>query len=244
MSVARALLRTFGELAITLGFLILAFVGWQLWWTDIVAGAAQAQAVTAIEQDFAALADEGPAIPADEDSVSVTPAQVDPRLHPPAPVGDAFALIRVPRFGRDFVRPVREGTTADILADGVGHYVGTAAPGDLGNFAIAGHRTTYGKPFSDIDALLAGDSIVIETRTGYHVYAVTSHDIVLPSAVEVLEPVPGQPGAAASEAVLTLTSCHPRYSAAERYVVHAVLTGSYSRDAGLPESVLASPTGD
>lgn len=231
----RIVVRTFGEVAVTLGLLLLAFVGWQLWWTDVVADVSQAQAVTRIEQDFAATAADG---------AGASPAQVEPGVNPPASLGDAFALIRVPRFGSDYVRPVRAGTTVDILADGVGHYVGTAAPGEVGNFAIAGHRTTYGKPFSDIDALVMGDSIVIETSTGHHVYAVTSYDVVLPSAVEVLEPVPGQPGEAASEAALTLTSCHPRYSAAERYVVHAELTATYSRAEGLPASVLTPPTGD
>lgn len=235
MRAVRAVVATSGELAVTLGILLFAFVGWQLWWTDLEADRAQAQAVTRIEQDFAA-----PAVGA---GVPTGPAPAEARVHPAVPLGDAFALVRVPRFGREYVRPVREGTTRDILADGVGHYVGSALPGEVGNFATAGHRTTYGKPYSDIDALRTGDLIVIETRTEYHVYAVTSHEIVLPSAIEVIEPVPGQPGVPPVRSVMTLTSCHPRYSAAERYVVHAALSATYTRAAGLPASALAPPKG-
>jgi sortase A len=235
MRAVRAVVGVIGELAVTLGILLLAFVAWQLWWTDLEATRAQAQAVTRIEQDFAA-----PVSPGDP-ALGPTPAETV--VHPIVPLGDAFALIRVPRFGSEFVRPVREGTTTDILADGVGHYVGTALPGEVGNFATAGHRTTYGKPYSDIAALRTGDLVVVETKAAYHVYAVTSHEIVLPSATEVIEPVPGQPGARPTEAVMTLTSCHPRYSAAQRYIVHAALDATYTRAEGLPASVLAPPKG-
>lgn len=235
MNALRAVVRTVGEFAVSLGILLFAFVGWQLWWTDLEASRAQAQAVTRIEQGFAA--------PAVQAFVPAGRPSVEARVHPSLPLGDAFALIRVPRFGSEFVRPILEGTTSDTLADGVGHYVGTALPGELGNFAIAGHRTTYGKPFSDVDALRAGDLIVIEDKAAYHVYSVTSHEIVLPSAVEVIEPVPGQPGVRPMRAVMTLTSCNPRYSAAERYIVYAELSATYPRAAGLPASVLSPPKG-
>jgi sortase A len=231
VGVVRAVVGAVGELAVSLGILLLAFVGWQLWWTDVVAGRAQAQAVTRIEQNFA----EAPGVG--------TSAPPEATVHPTVPLGDAFALMRVPRFGSAFVRPVREGTTAHILAGGVGHYVGTALPGEVGNFATAGHRTTYGKPYANIDTLRTGDLIVIETRTAYDVYAVTSHEIVLPTALQVIYPVPDHPGAIPTVAVMTMTSCNPRYSAAQRYVVHAVLRATYTRAAGLPASVLAPPNG-
>lgn len=236
MRALRAFVGAVGELAVTLGVLLLAFAGWQLWWTDLEANRAQAQAVTRIEQEFAA-----PAVPED---VTPDPAPAEAVVRPTVPLGDAFALIRVPRFGSEFIRPVREGTTKDILADGVGHYVGPALPGEVGNFATAGHRTTYGKPYSDIDALRAGDLIVIETKAAYYVYAVTSHEIVLPSATEVIQPVPGTPGAQPIRAVMTLTSCNPRYSAAERYIVYAELSDTFPRAEGLPASALVPPRGD
>jgi sortase A len=234
MRALRIVVGSVGELAVTLGILLVGFVVWQLWWTDVQSDHAQARAVTRLERDFAAPVGGGPA-----PDPSLPPA--DPTVRPTVPLGDAFALIRVPRFGPEFVRPVREGTTRDILAEGVGHYVGSALPGEVGNFATAGHRTTYGKPYSDIDALRAGDLVVVETRAQYQVYAVTSSEIVLPSAIEVIQPVPGQPGVPPVLAVMTLTSCNPRYSGAERYVVHAALSATYSRAAGLPESVLATP---
>jgi sortase A len=229
----RAVAGAAGELAITVAVLLLAFVAWQLWWTDVEAERSQDRAVTRIEQEFAA-----PPAPA---PAAAEPGQPEARVELDLPAGDAFALIRVPRFGPEFVRPVLEGTTRPVLAQGVGHYVGSARPGEVGNFATAGHRTTYGKPYSDIDTLRTGDLVVVETRTAYHVYAVTSHEIVLPSAVEVIEPVPGHPGAVPVVAAMTLTSCNPRYSAAERYVVHAALSATYPRGAGLPASVLAPP---
>ena len=94
------------------------------------------------------------------------------------PFGEAFAIMRIPRFGADFARPVLEGTDHDTLTKGVGHYPGTAMPGLVGNFAVAGHRTTYGRPFHNIDLLQKGDVIVVETKTSYVVYAVDRHVIV------------------------------------------------------------------
>ncbi|MEO7423068.1 MAG: class E sortase [Ornithinibacter sp.] len=235
MRLVRACVGAAGELAISLAVFLFAFVAWQLWWTDLEAGRAQAQTVTRIERDFA--------VPPVQGAATAAPPPAEARVHLRIPLGDAFALIRVPRFGSTFIRPVLEGTTRNILAEGVGHYIGTALPGEVGNFATAGHRTTYAKPYSDIDTLRTGDVIVIETRTAYHVYSVMSHEIVLPSAIEVIEPVPGKPGARPVVAVMTMTSCNPRYSAAQRYVVHAALKATYSRAEGLPVSVLAPPKG-
>ena len=97
-------------------------------------------------------------------------------------------------------------------------------PGAVGNFAVAGHRTTYGRPFHDIDRLRAGDTIVVETKTAYSVYAVKRHDIVAPTDVEVIAPVPAASRARSRPARwLTMTACHPKYSAAQRYVVFAEL---------------------
>jgi sortase A len=203
-----------GEVLITLGVLLLLFAAWQLWWTDVVADRATAQVVERLRDDFAphggAVADDGPAAP-------------------PVP-GDAFALMYVPRLGSDWVRPVLEGTDASVLAEGVGHYDGTAAPGEVGNFAVAGHRTTWGRPFHDIDRLRADDRVVVQTADHVYVYAVTGHEIVRPWQTEVVAPVPDEPGATPTERMLTMTSCHPRYSATERYVVHAALEATLAPD--------------
>ncbi len=215
-----------GDLFVTVGLLLLLFVGWQLWWTDVTANRAQDQTVTALSHDFAA----GAGAPASE-----TPARV--------PFGSAFAILRIPRLGVDYARPVLEGTTRDILHEGIGHYDTTAAPGAVGNFAVAGHRTTYGRPFHDIDTLRAGDVVVVETRTAYSVYAVKRHVIVAPTDVDVIAPVPEEPGAMPAGHWLTMTACHPKYSAAQRYVVFAELVRTYPRAEGLPAGTLTPPKG-
>jgi sortase A len=216
MRVVRSVAALLGELLITAGLVLLLFVGWQLWWTDVVSDADAGRAVASLQKDF-----------------SAAPASATP-----APLGDAFAIARIPRFGADYARPLYEGTDRDTLQRGIGHYPGTAMPGEVGNFSMAGHRTTYGKPFNRIAELRAGDVIVIETRDTYFVYQVTEHLIVAPSHGAVLLPVPEQPGATPTQAALTMTSCHPEYSSRERYVVHALLAGTYSRAEGVPADVL------
>ena len=130
-----------------------------------------------------------------------------------------------------------------MLKKGVGHYQGTAMPGEVGNFAVSGHRTTYGRPFHDIDRLRQGDVIVVETKTNYVVYAVDRHVLVRPWQVEVIAPVPQHPGATPTTAVMTMTSCHPKYSATQRYVTFSHLVKVLPRSEGLPASFMAVPAG-
>lgn len=223
----RLLTRTVGELFITAGVLIGLFLLWQLWWTDVVAEREQAEQVATLTAAFESAA---PA-QTSADGTPDAPAEVEP-----PPSGDAFAVIHIPRFGSDFARPIVEDTGLEVLSRGVGHYVGTAMPGEVGNFAVAGHRTTYGKPFNQIHELEAGDRIVIETAAAYSVYLVDDHTIVPPTDTDVIAPVPGAPAAEATESWLTMTSCHPMFSARARYIVHARLSETIPRgDAGLTE---------
>jgi sortase A len=217
-----------GEVLLTLGVLLLLFAAWQLWWTDVVANRDQAGIVRTLEDEF---------------SRDRTPGPVGANGIPAA-IGEdgAFALVRIPRFGADYARPVIEGTGRDVLALGVGHYVGTAGPGQVGNFAIAGHRTTYGRPFHDVDLLRDGDRVVVETAAEVYVYEVSGHDIVRPRDVGVIAPVPDEPGATPTTAVLTMTSCHPKYSATQRYVVHGTLVETVPRDRWDPARWLTPPT--
>jgi sortase A len=219
MRIVRGIAGLLGELLVTLGVVLLLFVGWQLWWTDVVSDADASQVVAEMQQQFD-----------DPGSDWVQPKQ--------AKLGDAFAIVRIPRFGEKFARPLYEGTTREVLQRGVGHYVGTALPGELGNFAMAGHRTTYGKPFNRIAELRKGDVVLVETKDTWYVYRVSGHEIVPPSQVSVLLPVPNEPDAEPSEAVLTMTSCHPEFSARERYVVHATLQQQYPHAQGVPADVL------
>lgn len=218
MRIVRGIAGLLGELLVTIGVVLLLFVGWQLWWTDVVSDADAAQVVAQLQQQ------------ADGGSGWVQPKK--------AKLGDAFAIVRIPRFGASFARPLYEGTARDVLQRGVGHYVGTALPGEVGNFAMAGHRTTYGKPFNRIAELKQGDAVLVETRDTWFVYRVTGHEIVPPNQVSVLLPVPNEPDAEPTAAVLTMTSCHPEFSARERFVVHAELEQTYPHAQGVPADVL------
>lgn len=217
-----------GEILITLGGLLGLFVAWQLWWTDVVADRAQADVIDQLAWEQPPWQYEpAPTTP----SPSPEPAQDPIRRDLPPPTMDepahltTFATMYVPRWGLDFVRPISQGTSNEDVLDvlGVGHYEGTAMPGGIGNFSVAGHRTTYGKPFNRVEELVIGDPIVVQTETNWYVYRVSSTQIVLPHQVEVIAAVPGQPGVIPTEAIMTMTTCHPMYSARERYIVHATL---------------------
>lgn len=223
----RRLIGWVGELFVTAGVLLLLFTAWQLWWTDVTSNRVQAATVTTLEQDFRERPTSAP-----------TPSVVVPKE---LRSGKAFAIVRIPRFGTDYARPVLEGSSRDILKEGVGHYVGTALPGQVGNFAMAGHRTTYGRPFHDIDTLQVGDRVVVETATDFFVYQVSESEIVLPTDVEVIAPVPGEPAASPVTAVMTMTSCHPKYSATQRFIVHGTLVETVPRAKWDPARWLAPP---
>jgi sortase A len=221
----RTLVSGLGQTLVTAGLVLLLFVVYELWVTGLFAAREQDRLAGELRTGWAADA-----------PVVGTPAS------PAAPgVGEPFAVLHVPRLGEDWSRVVLEGTTEDQLSEGPGHYVGTAMPGQQGNLAIAGHRVGRGSPFLDLDALRPGDPIVVEVADGWFTYrvlgdpatgdftdpgGVPGQRIVTPADVEVIAPVPGgAPDAAPTGSYLTLTTCHPRYSAQQRLVVHAVLDG-------------------
>ncbi len=241
LQVIRALVRGFGELLVTAGALVLLFLVWQLFWTDVVADRAQTRTTDALEQQWdAAAAAEQPDVDAEPGPEVDAPEATAVVADLPS---DVVAMLRVPRFGADDVRPVLEGTGELVLQDGVGHYDGAALPGEVGNFAIAGHRTTWGAPFNPIADLVDGDAVVVETAEKFHVYRVAATVIVLPTDVRVIAPVPSRPGEVPTEAWLTMTSCHPMFSARERYVVHALLESSTPRTDGPPAALQAAGVG-
>ena len=136
-------------------------------------------------------------------------------------VGDSLTRIRIPDLDVDVV--VVEGTTASALRAGAGHYPETPLPCEIGNVAIAGHRTTYGRPFHDMDLLEEGDAITLETPIGECTYAVSEKPFpVSPKDMGVVANTPNR-------ATLTLTTCHPKGSAKQRLVVHAELVSSSVR---------------
>ena len=231
----RATVGVVGELLVTAGVLTLLFVVWQLYWTDVTSGRAQAATVTSLQQTW----DTGPAPTAGAPAAPTAPAAPVPDVDQTPPTGDAFAIVYVPRFGGDYAVPVVEGTGTEELKEGIGHYAGTALPGEVGNLALAGHRVTYGKPLNLIADLQDGDAVVVATATSWFTYRVTGHEIVSPKQVSVIAPVPDQPGAEPTQAFLTFTACHPLHSARQRYVVHALLESVQDRSAGPPASLAA-----
>lgn len=221
-SVVAGVVGVVGELLITLGVLVGLFVVWQLWWTDVVAEREQAAVVA--ELDWAWTPERPRPTPEPTAEPPVERTDAAPVMAVP-PYATTFATLHVPRWGSDYVRPITEGTgKADVLDTlGLGHYEGTSMPGAIGNFAVAGHRVTYGKPLNRVEELQIGDPLIVQTEQAWYVYRVTEARVVRPSQVEVLLPVPSQPDVAPTQAVMTLTTCHPMYSARERYIVHATL---------------------
>lgn len=226
-----------GDLLATGGVFIVAFACWQVFWTPVAAQAEQQQVLADLTNRFQTVSTSLPEATPEARWLPLptgikAPAEPildadEPRAFPeeyePDSYGDPFAIIRIPAFGDDYAVPVAEGTNHEVLTRGIGHDTGTVMPGELGNFGVAGHRTTYGKPFNQIAELEAGDEIVVETPGAWVTYRVTGHDIVTPTSVEVYEPVPYDQDATPESSVMTLVACHPMFSAAQRYVVFAEL---------------------
>lgn len=128
-------------------------------------------------------------------------------------VGDSLTRIQIPKLGVDTI--VVEGTTASALRAGAGHYPDTPLPCEDGNVGIAGHRTTYGKPFANLDRLVPGDTIILQTPIGSCTYEVSKQPfIVAPTNLSVVADNP-------TTRELTLTTCHPKHSARQRLIVKA-----------------------
>ncbi|HVA60860.1 MAG TPA: class E sortase [Mycobacteriales bacterium] len=208
-------LRGLGQLLITSGIVILLFVVYELFVTNLY---------TNREQHH----------------LSVQLHEIWTQRHAEAPLilGDGIAELFIPRFERDYDKIIVEGVLEEDLKKGPGHYPGTALPGQIGNFVVSGHRTTYGAPFNRLDELRVGDPIVVETYTSYYVYQVLSEQTVLPDDLAVIAPVPNHPGERPTEAMMTFTTCTPKYSASHRLILYARLASSQPRLEG-PPAVLA-----
>lgn len=210
-----------GELLITAGVVLGLFVVWQLWWTDVEAERTQVAMLSGLEW-VTPLPEPTEEVP--DDGIARPQEGEPPVIDRPGPV-ETFATMIVPRFGDDYERTVTEGVTRSQTLDvhGIGWYPHSALPGEVGNFALAGHRMTFGKPFHLIADLVEGDPLIIRTPDVWYVYRVTESRVVLPHQVEVVAPVPGDRDAEPTERFITMTACHPMFSAAERYIVHGVL---------------------
>lgn len=207
-------IRFFGKLLISLGFGILMFVGWTLWGTGIYTSQQQDQ----LQESWA----HEPPIDITDEGLEVTV----PESFQPQPGAAAFKL-RIPRI--DFDQIVVEGVGTEDLHKGPGHYPSCREgfdhplctefeemwPGEKGRVIVSGHRTTYGAPFYNLDKLRAGDEVITETRWGDFTYEVTKTEIVQPDSLAI--------AIQNDEAEIVLTTCNPRFSAAQRLIVYARL---------------------
>lgn len=214
--------RVVGELFISLGVLMLLFVTYQLWWTNVRADQIAGNETHKIQDDWA--------------SGKRAPGAFE--------AGQGFAIIHIPKL--DVVTPIAEGTSKDKVLDRgmVGHYgeapLRTAMPSaKQGNFALAGHRNTHGEPFRYINRLSPGDPIVVETQDAYYTYEMTS---VLPqtspSNVSVIAAVPPQSGFTKPGRYITLTTCTPEFTSTYRLIVWGKMVDERPRSKGKPDALV------
>jgi len=239
VGILRGTVQVIGELLITAGIILLLFVAWQLWWTNVESDARQSEIIKEFAHDLGGPAPAGP----DPDPAGTPAPPVDygtPVVSAAPAHAGTIGIMYIPRFGENYTRPIVQGTSTDVLDTlGLGHYANTAMPGAVGNFAVAGHRQTHGAVLDNIHLLVPGDRIYVQTKDGYYVYVFRNNQIVLPSQTDVLEPVPTRPGATPTESFLTMTSCNPRFGSQERIIAYALLDSWRPSSAGPPAEIAA-----
>ncbi|MFH8451184.1 class E sortase [Streptomyces fungicidicus] len=215
--------RAIGEVFITCGVLMLLFVTYQLWWTNVRAHAQAGKEVSDLQSDWA--------------NGAGKPGAFEP--------GQGFALLHIPKL--DVVVPIAEGINSKKVLDRgmVGHYaegaLKTAMPdAKTGNFGLAGHRNTHGEPFRYINRLEPGDPIVVETQDQYFVYKMASVlPVTPPSNVSVLEPVPKGSGFTGPGRYITLTTCTPEFTSKYRLIVWGKMVEERPRSKGKPDALVS-----
>lgn len=228
-----------GEVLITLGLIVLLFVVYEVWITGIFARDENDKIAQKLEQTWT-----------DENPTLQLPGSAGSKIS----LGSGVANIYIPRFGADYHWTIVEGTDGPELENGPGHYTRTAGPGEKGNFGVAGHRVGKGEPFLNLDKLRTNDAVIVETKRSWFVYRVLGRpagadpqgndvkveaktsggddttvevpgrEIVRPEAGRVLLPVPNHADLEPVERLMTMTTCHPKFTAEERMIVHARLS--------------------
>ncbi|SJM63082.1 Membrane protein [Gulosibacter sp. 10] len=220
-----------GEMLLTVGALLLLFIGWKYFYFDGLTGNEQNEAGHELSQQFAEQYDESEAPELDEDGIPIRPA--------PTEEGVPFAVIYVPAWEGDFSRTIATGTSFwGVLDQYVGYYPETDPVGSVGNFVIAGHRWGYGSAFKEVPDLSVGDNIYIETVDGWYVYTYRSGEYVAPTEVSILSDVPRFPEETGQDRIMILQTCNPIYtSSLERQVAYTVLVDFVPRSEGPPEEI-------
>lgn len=228
MSPLRKAVLFFGCCLILSGLILTGFIGYKYYFNNEQIAAE----TTAISEQFSE----------NLNKKAVPLVKYDP-LNPPVMTSvepyQQFANIYIPKFGADYVRPVAEGTERrQVLDKGfVGHYAGTVFPGGIGNFSVAAHRATEGAGFRDLEILVPGDKVYIQTADGYYTYSIESTEVVLPSEVRVIYPVPNQEGVTPTERYITLTTCTPITTSSHRAVAHGKFVEWRPLAAGAPKEI-------
>jgi sortase A len=225
----RVIVRTVSELCITVGTLIVLFVVYVLFWTGVKADTEMDRQVDLLQDQWA----RQPVRPTTAAGATASPK-------PPAPYREAkpFALMYIPRLGFTWNKPVLEGTRTSTLKKGLGHYANTAQLGQKGNFAVAGHRRTYGDPFKDFPKLRAGDAVVLTDGAHWYTYVIDQGPYrTLPTDVQVIDPVPKKSGYTRAGRYLTLTTCDPEWGHSHRLIVWGHLESTKPVESGKPEAL-------
>ncbi|MEO3746789.1 class E sortase [Plantactinospora sp. B5E13] len=212
--------RATGEVLITFGLVVLLFAAYEIWGKSTIVNAHQDD----LGQQLAQQWDEPDPTVSTGPTPTVTPSPVKPVQ------GKPIAGLYIPKFDKEWI--VVEGVTQKDIRYAPGHYPKSALPGQVGNFSVAGHRNRA--TFWRLDELRNGDPIVVEARNAWYVYHVSQTRIVKPSQVEVVAPVPGQPGAKPKKAMLTLTTCNPKFDNYQRLIIHAELVRTDPKTPGSP----------
>lgn len=210
--------RATGEVLITFGLVVLLFAGYEIWGKTVIVDAHQNDLTNQLTQAWGGDTDP-----------TVAPTGPTPKPTPPAegkPVGGLY----IPKLDKHWV--VVEGVSPNDIRYAPGHYPKSAMPGQVGNFAVAGHRIRA--TFWRLDELRSGDDIVVESQTEWFIYKVYQQRIVRPTQVEVVAPVPGKPGEKPTEKLLTLTTCNPKFDNYQRLIIHARLDHIQTKSAGRP----------
>lgn len=219
-----------GELLVTVGVVILAFMGWKFGLNDVIQGNAQNVAGGQLSEQF------------DQDYASTGQAAPDAGGVPirAVPEGEAepFAVLYVPRFGADYSRTIATGIAQyGVLNHYVGYYPDTQLPGEVGNFPIAGHRLAYGAPMQHLPDLQVGDRVYVETVDGWYTYVYRSGEYVQPTEVSILSTVPRHPDQQGTDRIMLLMTCNPIHSTAERMVAYTVFESFSPRSDGPPQEI-------
>jgi sortase A len=228
-----------GEVLLTAGGLMGLFLAWHLLWNDAIQGERQNQSAMSLAQEWQTAESSGVSLEPAEPAVR--PSDDEPPITTSPAEGQAFALLYVPRFGDDFVRSIAEGVDLETVLNsrtlGVGRYLESDQLGQEGNFAVAAHRTTWGATFGNIGELRIGDRIYVEVPEGWHSYQFRNLEYVWATEVDVLNSFPKMNVEEPAERVITLTSCHPKFSEAERIIAYGVYEGWFPREGGAPSEI-------